>query len=166
MHKQINMKKSWNLVAVFVAFFVGVCLCCSCTEKDDYDKSRVETSKDDLWAAIDALKSEVEELKAKLQEQENATKTECGEFIVEGLWFDRAGNCISPLKKRRQSSDQGSSPSQTTYSYDDEGRMVGYTTNTTTVTIQYDEKVQTTVSKTRSTVNGMVTTTTVVCEYE
>ena len=155
-----------SFLAICIASLVFVSLCTSCSKTDDSDTPCVETSTDDLWAAIDALKSEVEELKAQLQEQENATRTECGEFMVEGLWFDRAGNCISPLKKKRQSSDQGSSPSQTTYSYDNEGRMVGYTTNTTTVTIQYDEKVQTTVSQTRSTVNGMVTTTTVVYEYE
>ena len=179
------MKKSLlNFGAILVAFFIGVSVNNSCADPDDYNTPTDEVSTDELWGVIDELKSQVEALSSKLKDLEATvpqiesrlnelenndvpeTESECGDFYVDGLWFDRSGNCSSPVLVYRKSTDKGGSSYETTYYYDEFGRLVGYDADNNNVTIQYEGNVQTTISKVRNTTSGALSTTTMTYEYK
>lgn len=164
------MKKSiLNLGAIAIAFCLGISIHNSCADPDNYNTTRGDASTEELWAAIDALKQEVSELKLKVQTLENSgeseTASDCGDFSVNGLWFNRSGVCCSPILTITQSGD-GMSSSNTQYFYDEYGRMVGHDSGSTKATIEYNGKVQTTTYEIKSSVNGMTTTMTQVYEYK
>ena len=91
-------KKLLNIVAISVAFFMGISINNSCADSDDYRPHREDVSIEELWAVVNNLKAEVDSLTLKVKELENVkSDVESGEFFVDGLWFSRDGYCISPL---------------------------------------------------------------------
>lgn len=165
------MKKSiLNLGAIAIAFCLGISIHNSCADPDNYNTTRGDASTEELWAAIDALKQEVNELKSKVQTLENSAGTEtnsgCGEFCIDGLWFNRSGFCTSPIKSITDYNESGAQKSKTEYLYDADGRYAGYDAGDVKVAVEYNGKEQTTTWKIRSSVNGMTTTTKDVTEYK
>ena len=159
------MKKSiLNLGAIAIAFCLGISIHNSCADPDNYSTTRGDASTEELWAAIDALKEEVNALKSKVQTLENGTGTEtasdCGSFLVDGLWYNRGGGCESQLKSITTSISNGSSTTMD-YHYDSQGRLSSY--GNTTIT--YNGKVHTYTSKTENP-DGSITTVTNIYEYK
>ena len=159
------MKKSLlNLGAILVAFCLGISINNSCADPDDYTASRGETSVEELWAAIDALKEEVNTLKSKVKSlessSENGSVSKSGDFMVDGLWYNPNGACESQLKSITMSISNGSS-SKIEYHHDSQGRLSSY--GNTTIT--YNGKTHTYTSKTEN-LDGSISTTTQVYEYK
>ena len=109
--------------------------------------------------------ADIVNIKAYKNSEESETASDCGDFSVNGLWFNRSGVCCSPILTITQSGD-GMSSSNTQYFYDEDGRMVGHDSGSTKATIEYNGKVQTTTYEIKSSVNGMTTTMTQVYEYK
>ena len=168
--KILTMKKSiLNLGAIAIAFCLGISIHNSCADPDNYNTTRGDASSEELWAAIDALKEEINALKSKVQTLENSagtgTVSDCGEFCVDGLWFDRSGFCCSPISYSTLSANDASS-SKTEYKYDSKGRYIGYVQDNLTVDIIYEGKVQLLTSKYIDPSSGLVGTTIQKYEYK
>lgn len=164
------MKKSiLNLGAIAIAFCLGISIHNSCADPDNYNTTHGDVSTEELWAAIDALKEEINALKSKVQTLENSAGTgavsDCGEFCVDGLWFDRSGFCCSPISYYTLSANDASS-SKTEYKYDSKGRYIGYVQDNLTVDITYEGKVQLLTSKYIDPSSGLVGTMTQKYEYK
>lgn len=149
------MKKTLlNIVAISVAFFLGISINNSCADSDDYRTPREDASIEELWAVVNTLKAEVDSLTLKMKALEDGeSDIASGEFFVDGLWFSRDGYCISPLLSMTDKSGTNSE-SKTIYRYDDFGRVIGYEEPYHKVSIEYNGKIQTKISKITTLVSG------------
>lgn len=128
-------RNTLRLLAMVVAFFIGVSINNSCGES----KNDGSTSVQELWNAIHALQAEIETLKPT------------GETQIDGLYFSRAGFASSKVKKYIQSIQDMTYEEE--YIYDNKGRLlqrINYNYNSgmkSTTTYEYSGKkvIQTTV---------------------
>ena len=144
------MKRTiFNLAAICLAFAAGLAINNACADPiESMTDTELRRLVVQLQGEIESLKKEVSELKEKINGGGSSFSTDCGEFYVDGLYFDRSGNCSSILNGTVMHYDANNSKSTQSLNYerDEFGRIIkvsgnsswiidGVETNTTTETI-------------------------------
>lgn len=155
--------KSFQTIAVLLAFLIGVAINNSC---GDSIQSANDMSITYLSNQVKAMQTEIEQLKTET----NQLKQEISQFQVNGLWFYRNGAVASkPKEWSSKSSDIFNTCVTGTYKYDEYGRMIESTditykegrftdpVTTTTNTYQYNENTVTIISATNDVTNRIDT---------
>ena len=142
------MKKTiFNLAAICLAFAAGLAINNACADPiESMTDTELRRLVVQLQDEIESLKKEVSDLKGKINGG-GSSSTDCGEFCVDGLYFNRSGNCTSILEGYVMHTDSNNSKSTTSLHYerDEFGRVSktignstwiidGVETNTTTET--------------------------------
>lgn len=121
------MKKTiFNLAAICLAFAAGLAINNACADPiESMTDTELRRLVVQLQDEIESLKKEVSDLKGKINGG-GSSSTDCGEFYVDGLYFNRHGGCSSKTDRTEYYFDdsQGYKATQT-YSYerDDYGRV-------------------------------------------
>ena len=189
------MKRNFlKSIAIIAAFLIGVAINHSCGESVTDDT--VPPTEEEMWNIVRTLRTEIATLKTEtssLKEQVAQLKAEvaalkstdgnsgsqgntggsgsnsdCNEFFVDGLYFNRAGYVTS-----KQKSHIIDNTSTTEYYYDDHGRISRYECQANGFSIIYTYKYSgKTVTYTANTIydptvhpNLESTTSTIVYEY-
>ena len=149
-------------VAVISAFFIGVFINNSCGKSERYETTPSSTQ--ELWNSVRSLTAEITQLKedvSQLQSEIETLKTtgdNNGEFLVDGLYFNRAGNVTSKPKSWTDSRGQ-----RCIYTYDNQGRMSRY--QTVGLDVKYEYSGKTVTATTVSSANDISTTSVSKTEY-
>ena len=175
------MKRNFlKSIAVIAAFLIGVAINHSCGESAADDT--IPPTAEEMWNIVRTLRTEVATLKAEVaalkstgssgSSQGNTggsgSNSDCDEFFVDGLYFNRAGYVTS-----KQKSHIIDNTSTTEYYYDDHGRISRYECQANGFSIIYTYKYSgKTVTYTANTIydptvhpNLESTTSTIVYEY-
>ena len=121
------MKKTiFNLAAICLAFAAGLAINNACADPiESMSDNELRRLVVQLQDEIESLKKEVSDLKGKINGG-GSSSTDCGEFYVDGLYFNRHGGCSSKTDRTEYYFDdsQGYKATQA-YSYerDDYGRV-------------------------------------------
>jgi hypothetical protein len=122
----------FRAAAVVTAFLIGVFINNACgepgtPEAPNNNQTATGGTTEELWAAVQALQSEVADLKAEISELKaaggNPGGGSGGEFFVDGLYFSRGGHVDSKLKRYYFDTYELS------YTYDAQGRISSYTSS-------------------------------------
>ena len=154
-------------VAVISAFFIGVFINNSCGKSERYETTPSSTQ--ELWNSVRSLTAEITQLKedvSQLQSEIETLKTtgdNNGEFLVDGLYFNRAGIVTSKPKIMKGISSFGETIHTYTYTYDNQGRMSRY--QTVGLDVKYEYSGKTVTATTVSSANDISTTSVSKTEY-
>lgn len=144
-------------VAVISAFFIGVFINNSCGKSERYETTPSSTQ--ELWNSVRSLTAEITQLKedvSQLQSEIETLKTtgdNNGEFLVDGLYFNRAGIVTSKPKIEKSISSFGETIH--TYTYDNQGRISRYQAGGSDIKYEYSGKIVTTTTTTDTYTSSM-----------
>lgn len=133
------MKKTiFNLAAICLAFAAGLAINNACADPiESMTDNELRRLVVQLQDEIKSLKKEVSDLKGKISGG-GSSSSDCGEFCVDGLYYDRNGNCTSIIDRTEYHfyDSYMQSKSIQTYSYerDDFGRVSKIQYAATTIT--------------------------------
>lgn len=119
------MKKTFfNLAAICFAFAVGLAINNACADPiESMTDTELRRLVIQLQDEIEYLKKEVSDLKEKINGG-GSSSTECEEFYVDGLYFDRSGNCSSILSGTVWHNDVNNTKTTQNYERDEFGRII------------------------------------------
>ena len=155
------MKRTiFNLAAICLAFAAGLAINNACADPiESMTDTELRRLVVQLQGEIESLKKEISELEEKINGGGSSSSTDCGEFYVDGLYFNRNGYCSSIIESSVSRYPDNSNSGSQNYERDEFGRIIkvsgnssflvdGVETNTTSeiiysysgkqVTITYD----------------------------
>lgn len=118
------MKKTiFNLAAICLAFAVGLAINNACANPiESMTDTELRRLVVQLQDEIEFLKKEVSDLKGKINEG-GSSSTDCGEFYVDGLYFNRNGYCSSMIEGSVSRYPDNSNSGSQNYERDELGRI-------------------------------------------
>ena len=118
------MKKTiFNLAPICLAFAVGLAINNACANPiESMTDTELRRLVVQLQDEIEFLKKEVSDLKGKINEG-GSSSTDCGEFYVDGLYFNRNGYCSSMIEGSVSRYPDNSNSGSQNYERDELGRI-------------------------------------------
>lgn len=127
------MKKfAFNTFAICIAFVTGLAINNACADPvENMTDSELRRLVVQLQSEIENLKNEISLLKDKIYNNSSQEPSSCGEFQVDGLYFDRNGFCTSIINQIEYQYESLNQKNALTYERDKYGRVSKATSTTT-----------------------------------
>lgn len=119
------MKRTiFNLAAICLAFAAGLAINNACADPiESMTDTELRRLVVQLQGEIESLKKEISELEEKINGGGSSSSTDCGEFYVDGLYFNRNGYCSSIIESSVSRYPDNSNFGSQSYERDELGRI-------------------------------------------